>query len=462
MTTAAQEFLRWAAEKSADLKHRRILRKNIDHYDNSLLKVLPQYSSYEVARERSAAIRHDAVEHLDQYLLRFEEKIKERGGHVFWAETAEEARTYVVNLARERRVTRIVKSKSMVTEEIHLTPALEKIGCRVWETDLGEWIVQLRNEPPYHIVAPAMHLSRVEIAELFREKLGGITSDDPKELVEAARRTLREAFFSAEMGISGANFLVADAGLVAITTNEGNGRLCTSLPKIHVVVTGIEKVIGRLSDLAVLWPTLTTAATGRMLAAYKTLIGGPRLPGEVDGPEEFHVVLLDNGRSELLADVEQRDVLRCIRCAACLNVCPVYQQIGGHAYGTTYQGPIGSVLTPHLRGSEFDHLSFASSLCGKCTSVCPVKIDLHHHLLQNRRNAVQAKRKPLSERMAFRGWRWLMMGSGRYSRLSKLGLRATKMLSGMGADPLKKWTAYRSALVFPKKSFREMWRDGDV
>jgi len=462
MTTAAQEFLRWATEKSADLKHRRILRKNIDHYDHSLLKILPTYSNYEVARERSATIRHDAVEHLDQYLLQFEAKIQERGGHVFWAETAEEARAYVVSLARERGVKRIVKSKSMVTEEIHLTPALEKIGCRVWETDLGEWIVQLRNEPPYHIVAPAMHLSRVEIAELFREKLGGITSDDPKELVEAARLALRGAFFSAEMGISGANFLVADAGLVAITTNEGNGRLCTTLPKIHVVVTGIEKVIAHLSDLAVLWPTLTTAATGRMLATYKTMIGGPRGPDEVDGPEEFHVVLLDNGRSELLADTEQRDVLRCIRCAACLNVCPVYQQVGGHAYGTTYQGPIGSVLTPHLRGPEFDHLSYASSLCGKCTSVCPVKIDLHHHLLQNRRNTVRKGRRPLSERMAFRGWRWLMMGSGRYAWLSKLGLRAIRVLSGMGANPLKKWTEYRAAPEFPEKSFREMWRDGDV
>lgn len=462
MTTAAQEFLRWAAEKSADLKHRRILRKNIDHYDKALFKILPSYSNYEMARERSAAIRHDAVEHLDQYLLQFEAKIKERGGHVFWAETAEEARAYVVNLARQRGVKRIVKSKSMVTEEIHLTPALERIGCRVWETDLGEYIVQLRNEPPYHIVAPAMHLSRVEIAELFREKLGGIKSDDPKELVEAARRALREAFFSAEMGISGANFLVADAGLVAITTNEGNARLGTALPKIHVVVTGIEKVIRGLNDLAVLWPTLTTAATGRMLATYKTMIGGPRRPGEVDGPEEFHVVLLDNGRSELLADTEQRDVLRCIRCAACLNVCPVYQQIGGHAYGTTYQGPIGSVLTPHLRGPDFDHLSYASSLCGKCTSVCPVKIDLHHHLLQNRRNSATARRRPLSERMAFLGWRWLMMSSGRYSRLSKLALRSVRILSEMGFDPLKKWTAYRARPEFPKRSFRDMWRAGDV
>ncbi len=462
MSTAAQEFLKWASRKSADLKHRRTVRKNIDHYDASILRILPEFDDFQVARERAAKIRHEALEHLDEYLVQFEAKVKERGGHVYWAETAEDARAYVTNLARERAVKRIVKSKSMVTEEIHLTAALEKLGCEVFETDLGEFIVQLRNEPPYHIVTPAMHLSRTDIAELFREKLKGVTSDDPNELVMAARRALREAFFSAEMGISGANFLVADAGMVAITTNEGNARLGTALPKTHVVVTGIEKVIPRLSDLAVLWPTLTASATGRMLSAYKTLIGGPRGAGEVDGPEEFHVVLLDNGRSELLADVEQRDVLRCIRCGACLNVCPVYHQIGGHAYGTTYQGPIGSVLTPHLRGPEFDHLSYASSLCGRCTSVCPVKIDLHHHLLQNRRNAVQNRRKPLTERLVFRGWRWMMTSSKRYGLLSRMGIAATRLLSGMGADPLHRWTEYRAAPELPKKSFRQMWRDGDV
>jgi L-lactate dehydrogenase complex protein LldF len=462
MKTAAQQFLKWATDKSSDLKHRKVVRKNIDHYDAALVRILPKFINHEATRERGAQIKHDALEHLDRYLLQFESLIKARGGYVYWAENAEEARTYVANLAQARNVRRIVKSKSMVTEEIHLTPALEKLGCEVFETDLGEFIVQLRKEPPYHIVTPAMHLTRVEIAELFREKLTGVTSDDPKGLVEAARRTLREAFFSAEMGITGANFLVADAGMVAITTNEGNARLGTALPRIHVVVTGIEKIVPRLSDLAVLWPSLTYSATGRVLSAYKTLIGGPRKPGELDGPEEFHVVLLDNGRSELLADIEQRDVLRCIRCGACLNACPVYQQIGGHAYGTTYQGPIGSVLTPHLRGQEFDHLSYASSLCGKCTSVCPVKVDLHHHLMQNRRNTVATHRRSLFERIAFRGWRWTMMSSGRFSVLSKLGRTGLRVLTGMGANPLSKWTAYRAAPELPKQSFREMWRRGDV
>lgn len=462
MISPAQEFLHRAAEKSSDLKHRKILRKNIDHYDVALEHILLRVDDWQAARDQSAAIKQRALEGLDQYLVQFESLVKARGGKVFWAESAEQARDYVTDLARERGVRRIVKSKSMVTEEIHLTPALEKIGCEVFETDLGEFIVQLRNEPPYHIVAPAMHLSRVEIAETFREKLDPSAKTEPTELVEVARRALREAFFNAEMGISGANFLVADTGMVALTTNEGNGRLGTSLPKIHVVVTGIEKVIPSLRDLAVLWPTLTIAATGRMLAAYQTLIGGPRRSGEVDGPEEFHVVLLDNGRSELLADAEQRDVLRCIRCGACSNVCPVYQNIGGHAYGTTYQGPIGGVLTPHLRGPEFDHLSYASSLCGKCTSVCPVKIDLHHHLLHNRRNAVQAQRSSPIERAAFRMWQWTMMSSWRFRLLSGLARKSIRLLTSMGTDPLRKWTLYRAAPKIPAKSFRELWRDGNV
>jgi L-lactate dehydrogenase complex protein LldF len=250
--------------------------------------------------------------------------------------------------------------------------------------------------------------------------------------------------------------------MIAITTNEGNARLGTALPRIQVAVTGIEKVIPKLTDLAILWPTLAAAATGQSLSAYNTLIGGPRRPDEVDGPEEFHVVLLDNGRSELLQDEEQRDVLRCIRCGACLNNCPVYRQVGGHTYGTTYQGPIGSVLTPHLRGHDFDHLSAASSLCGACTAGCPVKIDLHHHLLQNRRNAVEQATRPFLEKVAFRLWRWTMMSGGRYKLAASAGKFLARLLGGTALDPLKKWTAYRAAPEWPEKSFRERWRNGDV
>lgn len=459
---AASEFLRRSTEKSVDLAHRKIIRWNMGHYDAAVAKGKTRFADWDAARERCAAIKQEAIENLDTLLVQFEQKILARGGHVFWAENSEEARDYITKLAGDRGVKRVVKSKSMVTEEIHLTPALEKLGCEVVETDLGEYIVQLRNEPPYHIVTPAMHLTRTQIAELFREKLEGVTSDEPVELVAAARRKLRAAFFAAEMGISGANFLVADAGMVAVSTNEGNGRLCTTLPKIHVVVTGIEKVIPRLRDLAFLWPVLATAGTGQPVTTYGTLIGGARTPNEIDGPEEFHVVLVDNGRSELLADVEQREVLRCIRCGACLNACPVYKQIGGHTYATTYQGPIGSVLTPHFRGHEFDHLSYASSLCGNCTSVCPVKIDLHHHLLQNRRNSVQAGDHPWTERIGFRIWRWTMMNGSRFARFAQFGRAATRIAKTFRLDPLKKWNTYRAAPELPRKSFRDLWRDGNV
>ncbi len=465
--TAAQQFLQDAAVKSADLAHREIIRRGMDSYDAAHLKGRARINDWEAAREKCQEIKREAINHLDRYLLQFEEQVKARGGHVFWAANSEEACTYVKNLAVERGVRTVVKSKSMVTEEIHLGAALEKANIKVWETDFGEFIVQLREEAPYHIVTPAMHLKRDQIATLFREKLDPeINSDDPAYLMAVARRKLRQAFFEAEMGISGANFLVADAGVIAISTNEGNGRLCTSVPRIHVVVTGIEKVIPRLEDLAVLWPVLATSGTGQGITTYSTLIGGARRPGEVDGPEEFHVVLVDNGRSQLLADAEQREVLHCIRCGACLNICPVFRHVGGHTYGTTYPGPIGSVLTPHLNGiKEFKHLSYASSLCGACTSVCPVKIDLHHHLLQNRRNATEAGATKTSERILFRAWSRAML----HPRIYALGgwsvRQALRMIYGLGMkgtilDPMRVWNQYRSPVHLPSESFRARWRKG--
>jgi len=299
--------------------------------------------------------------------------------------------------------------------------------------------------------------------------------------VAVARRALRKAFFSAEMGISGANFIVADAGAIAITTNEGNGRLCTSVPRIHVCVTGIEKVIPRLTDLAVLWPVLATSGTGQGITTYSTLISGPRQTDEVDGPEEFHVVLVDNGRSQLLANEEQREVLHCIRCGACLNICPVYRHIGGHSYGTIYPGPIGSVLTPHLRGPEFDHLAYASSLCGACTTVCPVKINLHHHLLHNRRDSVETwPRSGASHRMAgrdgrpngrfferlqFKMFAFTMTHTSFYklaAATAKLGLRILYALglAGTTFDPMKNWNRQRAPVPLPAKSFRALWKKG--
>jgi L-lactate dehydrogenase complex protein LldF len=464
MNTAAQEFLKRAAEKSADLVHRQTIRRNIDSYEAGRERGQARFQDWEAARHSCYEIKWQAINHLDRYLLEFEEKILARGGRVFWAATAEEARNYVVEVALGAGVKRVVKSKSMVTEEIHLNPALERRGLEVWETDLGEYIVQLRNEPPYHIVTPAMHLTRFQIAQLFREKLAFEgEGDDPPGLVAAARGALRRAFFSAEMGISGANFLVADTGMIAISTNEGNARLCTTLPRIHLVMAGIEKIIPRLRDLAILWPTLATAGTGQGITTYSTLIAGPRASGEVDGPEEFHVVLLDNGRSELLADAEKRDVLHCIRCGACLNACPVYRAIGGHTYGTTYQGPIGSVLTPHQQGlAQWNHLSYASSLCGACTQTCPVKIDLAHHLLHNRRDAVRTTPKPLRERLGMRLWRWMMMSAARFRIVARIGKNVLRWLqalglSGSALDPLQPWTRYREPPPLPRESFREIW-----
>jgi len=444
------------------LVHREIIRKNIESYDAAHLKGRARFQDWEAARRRCQEIKREAVNHLDRYLLQFEEKVTARGGHVFWAEDAEQACAYICDLAQRHGVKTVVKSKSMVTEEIELSHALEKLGIKAWETDLGEYIVQLRHEPPYHIVTPAMHLNRTQIGDLFRQELEPNLSDDPVELMAAARRKLRQAFFAAEMGISGANFIVADVGAIALSTNEGNGRLTTSLPRIHVAVTGIEKVIPRLEDLATLWPVLATSGTGQPITTYSTLIGGARRPGEADGPEEFHVVLVDNGRSRLLANAEEREVLHCIRCGACLNICPVYRHVGGHTYGTIYGGPIGSVLTPQLRGQEFAHLSSASSLCGACTSVCPVRIDLHHHLLHNRRDFVKAGSAKFGERMMFRMWSaamqrsWLCSAGGTLARLALRTLYALG-LTGSPLDPMRAWNRQRAPVPLPRKSFRALW-----
>jgi len=314
----------------------------------------------------------EAINHLDRYLEQFEQRVTENGGQVFWAETAAEARRYISSWPA---VVACARCQGQVDGHRgdSSQPGSGGGGIQPIETDLGEFICQLRDEPPYHIITPVMHLKRKDIAVTFHEKFGTPLTATAEELAGIARQRLRQEFLSAEMGISGGNFIIADTGMVAVSTNEGNGRLSISLPRIHVAIVGIEKVLPRLEDLALFWPLLSTSGTGQALTVYNSLIGGPRQPGETDGPEEFHVILLDNGRTGLLADAEQRDALHCIRCGACLNECPVYKTIGGHAYGTTYSGPIGSVITPHLRGpAEWTHLAYASSLCGNCTDVCPV------------------------------------------------------------------------------------------
>src|SRR6201988_2317807 len=402
MPSAASNFNTDANRMVADLGHRQMVQQSLSGYQKARSSNADRFQDWELARSRAAVVKDEAIRHLDRYLEQFEEKLVVRGAKVFWANDATEARTYILDLARAKQARAIVKSKTMVSEEIHLNETLEKAGFQVVESDLGEFIVQLRHEPPYHIVFPAMHLTRGQISDLFQQKLGAEATSDPEALTMTARKALSQAYLAADIGITGANFAVAETGIISSTENEGNARLTSALPKTHVVLLGIEKVLPRLADLALFLPMLATAGTGQQLTCYNSMVGGPRGPEEIDGPEEMHVILLDNGRTRLLADAEQRDALRCIRCGACLNVCPIFRNVGGHAYGTTYSGPVGSVITPHLRGlQEWKHLSNASSLCGACTEACPVKIDLHHHLLHNRRNASSAK-PSVTERLVYK------------------------------------------------------------
>jgi L-lactate dehydrogenase complex protein LldF len=357
-------------------------------------------------RELAKNRKWEAIEHLDLYLTQFEEKITKRGAKVFWAEDSEQALNFIGEICKEKECKSIVKSKRMVTEEIHLNAYLESIGVESVETDLGEYIQQLDGEAPYHIVTPAMHKSKEDVAKLFAEKLGTDINSTPEQLTLVARKNLREKYVNAEIGITGANFILSDIGGIALTENEGNARLSASMPKTHIVIVGIEKVIPSINDLGLFWPLLSTYGTGQQVTVYNSIITGPKQADEIDGPEDMYVILLDNGRTELLANDKSREALYCIRCGACLNTCPIYKNIGGHAYETTYSGPIGSVITPHLRGMhDYNHLSYASSLCGSCTDVCPVRINLHELLLENRREAVVAGESDFTEKFAWKIWK---------------------------------------------------------
>src|SRR5215469_5135694 len=462
MATFASEFKRQATKLAADIRHRSLIQKSLKGYEKSRDEKKGRFQDWEAGRQAAAETKWEAINHLDKYLSEFADNIARRGTKVFWASVAEDARNYILNLAREKRARTIIKSKTMTSEEIHLNDALSKAGYEVVESDLGEFIVQLRGEVPYHIVFPAMHLTRNEISHLFHEKLGSPETDNPEELTMTARRELRTKYCNADIGISGANFAVAETGMISITENEGNARLTSTLPRIHVALLGIEKVLPKLSDLALFLPMLATAGTGQQLTCYNSMIGGPRQPDEADGPEEFHVILLDNRRTELLADAEQRDALHCIRCGACLNVCPIFRNVGGQSYGTTYQGPIGSVITPHLRGlQDWKHLSSASSLCGACTEVCPVKINLHHHLLHNRRNSVQGHFS-LFEKIFQQGMTYIMRHPALYKFAAQMGRLAQplqRLVSGSILDPLRPWTKTRTFPELAKKSFRRQWAE---
>ncbi len=413
MTENEATFKAKSTIKSADLEHRHKINFNIGKYNSVVPQARQQFADNNLVKERAKNIKWRALETLDQYLEEFEMQFIRRGGKVIWAQDSQEALDEILAICKEKNCKTVVKSKSMVTEEIHLNHFLEENGIESIETDLGEYIQQLDEEPPYHIVTPAMHKSKEDVAKLFSEKFGTSSKLLPEELTHVAREKLREKYVQAEIGITGANFIIADIGGIAITENEGNARLCSAWPKTHIAVVGIEKMIPSITDLALLWPLLATYGTGQKVTVYSSIISGPKQLGETDGPEEMYVIFLDNNRTDILANSRQRESLYCIRCGACLNVCPVYKNIGGHTYGTTYSGPIGSVITPNLQGLEgFKHLSYASSLCGSCTEVCPVKINLHELLLVNRNESVKEGMTTFSERMAWKIWKVASMKRG--------------------------------------------------
>ena len=428
---------------------------------------------YQELRTHANAVKRHTIEHLDYYLEEFARNVEAHGGKVVFCKDAQDVADFVLRLAKERGAHLIVKSKSMTTEEVDLNERLAHHHLESVETDLGEYILQLAHERPYHIVAPVLHKTREQVADLFTERLGV-----PREIVIEkqtliARSVLRERFLAADIGVSGANFLVADSGAVVLVENEGNARLTTSAPNIHIAVAGIEKLIPRAQDLPVFLKLLGRSDTGQPLTVYTSFLSGPRRGDEIDGPDEFYVVLLDNGRTKVLADREKRESLYCIRCGACLNHCPVYRKIGGHSFPWVYSGPIGAILTPQFLGVNHEPgLPFASSLCGACAEVCPVKIDIPKILLELRSEVKEAEQRQgvnRLERLAFRMWVWLM----RHPRIYELAGMAAASLAPTADDggwvrsvrtaiqpaPLRAWLSQRDLPPSPPKSFRQMWRE---
>jgi len=453
--TVAEKFLKDSASKSFDLQHRQIINNNIDKYEHAFEKGKSKFLDLENSKIKANLIKWKVIENLDRYLLDFESNFTAHGGKVIWANDAEEAREEIWKIMEQHQAKSVVKSKSMATEEIELNHFLEKKNIETIESDLGEFIIQLLGQKPYHFVTPAMHLSLEEIAKLFHEKFDTPLEATAEELTMKAREILREKYTQADMGITGANFLLADTGAIAITENEGNARLTTTFPKVHIAVVGIEKILPSINDLDLFWPLLATHGTGQNLTVYNTVLSGPRKNTEYDGPEEMYVILLDNGRTNVLEQKEQRQGLYCIRCGACLNVCPIYQNIGGHTYETTYQGPIGSLISPHLNGmKEFKHLSYASSLCGKCTEVCPVGIDIQKMLLVNRRDAVQ---QDLVSSVEKKGWSMFTWAIQKRKLLDFFGGKTKNFFVRNFFK--KAWGNQRELPKIADKSFSQQWKE---
>lgn len=451
---SSETFRENANAALADAQLRGALKNATSLFGDRRRAAAASLPNWEDLRSQARAIKDEVLSHLDKYLEEFVSTAESRGAKIHWARDAAEANAIICRLAAEHKARIIVKSKSMTTEETHLNTALEAAGMQVVETDLGEYIIQLADEPPSHIIAPAIHKTRGQVAELFTAELGAPPTNDIAQLTGTARVTLRDRFAAADIGISGVNFAIAETGTIVIIENEGNIRLTTSLPRVHIAVMGIEKVIPRFADLEVFLKLLPRSATGQKLSTYQSFITGTKRQATNEGPEELHILLLDNGRSRMLAHPVTRQSLACLRCGACLNVCPVYQQVGGHAYGSVYPGPIGAVITPQLMGIEkTSQLPYASSLCGACREVCPVKIDIPR-LLLHLRGEISERKGSAAERLAFKLWARVMMSPALYKMSSVAGRLLQRVV------PISKaWTSGRDLRPIESKSFHELWSD---
>ncbi len=453
-TELDNEFMRGAVSKA---------QQTIQTRKNNVTEAMGNWEEW---RSHGEEIRQHVLENLDYYLFELSEQVAKRGGHVFFAKTAEEASEYIEQVAIEKKVKKVVKAKSMVTEEISLNKKLEEAGCEVIETDLGEYILQVDDhDPPSHIVVPALHKNKEQIRDVFTKKLNYTNTEKPEELAWHARQVLRNEYLTADMGITGCNFAVAETGSITLVTNEGNADLVAALPKTQVVVMGMERIVPTFAEMEVLVGMLTRSAVGQKLTSYITTLTGPREDGDVDGPEDFHLVIVDNGRSDILGG-EFQSVLQCIRCAACVNVCPVYRHVGGHSYGSIYSGPIGAVLSPLLGGyEEYKELPYASTLCGACTDACPVKIPLHELLHKHRQVIVEKEGKaPISEKMIFKAFgigaaspKLYNIGSRIAPAVTKPLVKGDKITKGVGM--LKEWTDIRDLPAPNKERFRDWFKN---
>ena len=471
MQSHTKDFRQGAGAALSDPKIQANLEGLYNGFHQARIDASDQTPDWEALQDKGRAIKAHTLDNLAYYLEMVERNVIASGGHIYFARDAEAASNYVVNLAKERGIELVIKGKSMVSEEMALNHRLEEEGIEPVETDLGEYIVQLAEETPFHIIAPAIHKSRGEVSELFVEKLNVPMYDNIEDLTREARDQLRQKFVDAGMGITGANFIVAETGTVTLVTNEGNGRMCTSMPKIHVAITGMEKVVPSIEDLGLFLRLLIRSATGQRISSYVTTVTGPRGEDEVDGPEEFHLVIVDNGRSKMLADPNLREALYCLKCGACLNACPVYRKVGGHAYGWVYPGPIGAIVSPMLTNlSEAKDLPFASTLCGACKEACPVKINIPRMLLYLRKELTQGETYPehksvsMAESTAVKGWR-ASVSSSFMMRLSNLGGRLLQLPFVRGGridrlpSPLSGWTKHRKFPAIASKPFRTRWKN---